>query len=80
MWSLSRQAWPYPDAAVQVRKLYDAFGARRLMWGTDWPISLRQLPYAQAVALFRDHLAMIPPEDHEQILGRTVQEVWPFGL
>jgi len=80
MWSLSHEKYPYPDAAKQVRRLYDAFGARRLMWGTDWPICLKDLPYAQAVALFRDHMSMIPERDHAQILSGTVQRVWPFGL
>lgn len=80
MWSLSKSEYPYPDAQVQVRRLYETFGARRLMWGTDWPISLKQLPYAQTVALFRDHLDFVAPEDREWILYKTVQQVWPFGL
>jgi len=80
MWSLSKQAYPYPDAAVQVKRLYDTFGPRRLMWGTDWPISLKQLPYDKAVALYRDHLDFLPATDREQILSKTVQQVWPFNL
>ncbi len=80
MWSLSHEPYPYPDAAAQVGKLYDAFSAKRLMWGTDWPISLKWLPYGQAVALFRDHMSMIPESDHAQILSGTVQEVWPFDF
>lgn len=80
MWSLSKQPYPYPDSQVQVKRLYDKFGARRLMWGTDWPISLRQLPYNRAVELFRDHLDIFKGEDRDWVLGRTVQEVWPFGL
>jgi L-fuconolactonase len=82
MWSLSKQPYPYPDAQTQVKRLYDKFGAKRLMWGTDWPISLKQLPYAQAVELFRDRLDLqgATPSDREWILGRTVQQVWPFGL
>jgi predicted TIM-barrel fold metal-dependent hydrolase len=80
MWSLSKDEYPYPDAQVQVKRLYDTFGARRLMWGTDWPISLKQLSYAQAVALFRDHLDFLMPADREWILYKNVQQVWPFGL
>ena len=52
MWSLSKQPYPYPDAQAQVKRLYDKFGAKRLMWGTDWPISLKQLPYEKAVSCF----------------------------
>jgi L-fuconolactonase len=80
MWSLSRQPFPYRDADAQVKRLYDTFGSQRLMWGTDWPISLKQLPYDQAVALYRDHLGFLPAKDREQILSKTVQQVWPFGL
>ncbi len=80
MWSLSKQPYPYPDALVQVNRLRQHFGAERLMWGTDWPISLKDLIYAQAVALYRDHLDFLSPEDHKQILYKTVQRVWPFGI
>jgi predicted TIM-barrel fold metal-dependent hydrolase len=80
MWSLSKEAYPYPDAAAQVKRLYGVFGAARLMAGTDWPISLPKQSYAQTVALWRDHLDFLPPQDHAQILAKTVQEVWPFGI
>lgn len=80
MWSLSSQPYPYADAAAQVKRLYDVFRAKRLMAGTDWPISLKQIPYAQAVALFRDHLNFLSAQDHAQILSKTVQLVWPFDL
>lgn len=48
------------------------------MAGTDWPISLRQLPYAQSVALYRDHLNFLTPIDKNRVLSETVQKVWPF--
>ncbi len=80
MWSVSKQPYPYPDATIQVRRLFDVFGPKRLMWGTDWPVSLRYLPYQRAVELYRDHLGWLSPEDRTQILSRTVQTVWPFGL
>jgi L-fuconolactonase len=80
MWSLSTLPYPYPDAAAQVKHLYQVFGAKRLMAGTDWPISLRQQSYAETVALFRNYMPFLPVEDHEQILSKTVQEVWPFHI
>jgi len=80
MWSLSAQPYPYADTIPQIKALCKAFSPARLMWGTDWPISLKQLSYAQAVALYRDHLNFLSPEDHRQILYKTVQRVWPFGI
>jgi L-fuconolactonase len=78
MWSISKQAYPYRDTNEQIKLLYRSFGAKRLMWGTDWPICLKQLSYREAVDLFRKYLDFIPREDHEQILYKTVQKVWPF--
>ena len=34
---VSRQPWPYMDARPAIRRLVDAFGAERCMWGTDFP-------------------------------------------
>ena len=80
MWSLSKQPYPYPDAQDQVKRLRDKFGAKRLMWGTDWPISLKNLQYPQAVDLFRKNLDFLNREELAQVLGKTVQQVWPFGI
>lgn len=80
MWKISSQPYPYADAMDQVKKLYDAFGPKRLMWGTDWPVSLPQISYPKIVELYRDHLSFLSAEDRQQILSKTVQEVWPFGL
>jgi len=79
-WSLSSQPYPYPDAIAQIKRLYATFGAARLMAGTDWPVSLPKLSYAQAVAFYRDHLGFLPPADLVQITFHTVQRVWPFGV
>lgn len=80
MWVLSQQPYPYADAQEQVKRLLAQFGAQRLMWDTNWPVSLKQLPYARIVALYRDHFDFVSPEEHREILSGTVQRVWPFGL
>ncbi len=80
LWSLSKQAYPYNDSLAMVKTLYQAFGAKRLMWGTDHPISLPYANYAQVVALYREHLDFMPLDDRQEIWHRTVQRVWPFGL
>ncbi|HEX4576771.1 MAG TPA: amidohydrolase family protein [Edaphobacter sp.] len=80
LWSLSAQPYPYADTIPQIKSLCQSFGPARLMWDPDWPISLKQLSYAQAVALYRDHLNFLSPEDHTQILYKTVERVWPCGI
>ncbi len=80
IWRLSKQPYPYVDAHEQIKRLCDAFGARRLMWSTNWPVSLQQLPYTGIVTLYRDHFDFLSREDREDIYSKTVQRVWPFGL
>lgn len=78
IWSLSHQPFPYADAQAQAKRIYKVFGADRLMAGTDWPISLKQLSYAQSVSLYRDHLNFVTATDKIRILSETVQKVWQF--
>ena len=80
LWLLSREPYPYLDAQQQVRRLYDAFGPHRLLWATNWPVSLKQLPYAKIVELYRDHMHFFNADDRSQIFSANVQRIWPFGL
>ena len=77
-WSLSKQQYPYADTHAQVKKLYDAFGPRRLMWGTDWPLVERHCGYAKALALVRDELPFLNAEDKGWMLAGTIERVWKF--
>jgi L-fuconolactonase len=79
MSTVSKQPFPYLDAQAQVKRVCAQFGAKRLMWATNWP-TLKELPYAKAVELYRDRMSFFSPEDHAEILDKTVQRVWPFGL
>ncbi len=78
-WSISKQEYPYRDTHAQVQKLYDAFGPRRLMWGTDWPLVERNCGYAKALALVRDEMGFLNAEDKRWMLARTIERVWPFS-
>lgn len=80
LWAVSKRAYPYPDAQAMVGRLRDAFGAERLMWDTNWPVSLKQLPYARIVELYREHMTVLNAKEREQVLYRTVQRLWPFGV
>jgi predicted TIM-barrel fold metal-dependent hydrolase len=80
LWSLSKQAYPYRDSLEQVKKLRDSFGAARLMWGTDWPIATEMLDYSQRVKLYDEHLSFLNRDEQMDVMYRTVQRVWPFGL
>ena len=77
-WSLSRQGFPWLDSQQHVKRLYDAFGPRRLMWGTDWPVSLPHAAYGQTLAVVRDEMKFLNEDDKSWILSKTIEQVWPF--
>jgi L-fuconolactonase len=79
LWSLSRGPYPYRDTFDQVKRIYDAFGPQRLMWGTDWPAVEKFCGYAKALALYRDEIDFFTPEDRRWILGATARRLWTFG-
>jgi predicted TIM-barrel fold metal-dependent hydrolase len=77
-WSVSKQPYPYRDAQEQVKRLYDAFGPQRLMWGTDWPMVEAHCGYAKALAMVRDQMKFLNEDDKSWMLSRTVERVWKF--
>lgn len=71
---------PYPHKGLHpyLRKFYDAFGPRRLYWGSD----LTRMPcsYGLCVRLFTEELRWLNGEDLEWIMGRSICETlkWPL--
>jgi L-fuconolactonase len=77
-WSLSSEKYPYLDSQRQIKRLYDVFGPKRLMAGTDWPLVEKYCTYAQAVDLARKRIDFLNAEDKRWICGLTAEQVWPF--
>lgn len=78
-WSLSRESYPWLDSQRLVKRLYDTFGPRRLMWATDWPIAKERASYAQRLTVVRDHMQFLNADDKRWMLSRTIEQVWPFA-
>lgn len=78
-WSISKQPYPWPDVQEYVKRLYDSYGPRRLMWATDWPIVEGHSTYARALSVVRDEMHFLNSDDRQWILSKTIERVWPFG-
>jgi predicted TIM-barrel fold metal-dependent hydrolase len=75
------RTYPYVDVLPTVRRVYDAFGPKRLLWGTGFVRgeNVGRIPYGQELSLIREHVPFFTPEDQEWILGRTAMTLWKFG-
>ena len=70
--------FPYPEIPPFVKMAYDAFGPRRMMWGSDFPpVSLRE-GYSNALRFTMEQMAFCSDEDLEWIFGRTALSVYKF--
>jgi len=67
-------AEPYPFRKIQVhaKRAYEAFGPKRLFWGSDW--SRSPVPYREHVDMWLKDAPWVKEEDKEWIIGRGVCE------
>ena len=74
----STEAYPFADVHPHIRRVYDAFGPRRMFWGTDW--TRLPCPWRPAVTLFTEELTWLSSSDKERIMGKAICEWldWPM--
>ena len=51
--TLAHEPFPYPDIWEPLRRIFDAYGLERCLWGTDWTRAVNLLTYEQGVEAFR---------------------------
>ncbi len=73
----SDMGYPFLDMVAIVKKIVQAFGADRCMWGSDFPCELwlKKATYAQHLALVREAWGLSLGEETE-ILETTPLRIW----
>ena len=72
---LGEKKAPYLDLAGVIARVYEAFGAERLMWGSDCPFQVQDgHRYASSIELIEKRLDFIPEEDRTRILRDTAAD------
>src|SRR6185503_6855427 len=76
-YALGRKQEPYKDLAPLIRRVFEDYGPRRLMWASDCPFQVEKgHRYEPSIALIRDGLPFLSQEDREWMLGRTAASVF----
>jgi predicted TIM-barrel fold metal-dependent hydrolase len=68
----SAEPYPFPTMLPYVRKVVEAFGARRVFWGSD--LSRLPCPYTQMISMFTEEMKWLAPADLEWVMGRALCE------
>ncbi len=72
----TERPWDFPqaDTIAWLRRLYEATGADRWCWGTDYPVLKRDrsFTYLQTIETIRRHCAFLADDEVPRVLGGTL--------
>jgi len=71
-------AAPFETIPPVIEMAMDAFGARRLMWGSDFPHVAEREGYGNGLRLLMEHVVKCQ-EDREWIFSKTAATLFRFG-
>ena len=76
--TLSHEPYPYEDLWDPLRRVFDAFGFDRCLWGTDWTRAVNLLTYEQGVEPFRltDRLS---DDERADLMGGALQRIYNWS-
>lgn len=76
-YALGKKKPPYTDLLPMIKRVLDAFGPERLMWGSDCPYQIRQEhSYEASLRLIRQGLDFVSKGDRDWLLTRTADKVF----
>jgi len=76
--------YPFADAYPHVKRVYEAFGPDRLLFGTGYPGGARAYykrpTLDKEIDLLRKEIPFFTADDREKILGRNAARLWGFKV
>ena len=69
---------PYNSIHDYLHQIYDAFGPKRMFWGTD--ITRMPCSWKQCVTMFTEELPWLSEADKELVMGNAVCEFLGWEL
>jgi L-fuconolactonase len=75
----ARPEWALDDLRPFAEHLVDSFSAERVMFGSDWPVSILRAGYEDVVAITETLVEHCTPYERQQIFGGTAQRWYRLG-
>ncbi len=80
-YALGKKRPPHLEMLPIIKRLYEAFGASRLMWASDSPYQLvGENNYGASIDLVRNRVDFVTPAERKWLLGGTADRVYFFEL
>ena len=78
-YAFSNEAYPYRDLARWHQRVLDLFGAKRLMWATDFPWILEDPGYGQLTDILKELLPDLHDNEYDDIMGENAKRFLRFS-
>ena len=75
--TLSHESFPFRDIWEPLKRIFDAFGMERCLWGTDWTRAVNLVTYAEGVDAFRVTEAL-SASDRAALMGGNVARIYDW--
>ena len=73
------QPFPFREIPPLIEMAVEAFGAKRLMWGSDFPPSASREGYHNALQWPMERVKYPSEADRDWVFGNTAATIWRFG-
>lgn len=70
------QQWAPADFSPYLDIVFEAFGAKRVMFGSDWPVCLLAANYQDVVGLGQDYLAKLSANEQQLFWGNNAKSFY----
>jgi L-fuconolactonase len=67
--------YPWPEVITVLERIFDAYGAHRLCWGSDFPASTRYCTFRQSLEVVATHCPFLSQDDLRLVLGETLRSI-----
>ena len=68
--------WKKEDFTPYIEIVLDAFGIKRLMFGSDWPVCLLAASYEETLAIVKDYFSPFSKDEQEMMFGGNAQQFY----
>ena len=75
--TLSHEPFPFNDIWEPLKRIFDAFGIERCLWGTDWTRAVNLVTYAEGVDAFRV-TEVLSGSDRAALMGGNVARIYDW--
>ncbi len=68
--------WEKSDFTPYLDVVFEAFGPKRLMFGSDWPVCLLAATYPEVVHIASDYVSQLSEEDRAAVMGGNAEKFY----